>query len=180
MTVQGEGKFEITQSKYRLSEDQKQDDGQKLFDFCAECLKTFIDTNLAQEEGGFQLKEGETLPLGFTVSCIVITSVRNANYENSSHTLASKLGLLSINGIPANSSPNRQNKIDHGVLIRWTKGFGAPNTEGRDVAEMFRKSLEKYVRPFPRPCFPLMSKIIMSIAYGTFLASPCDTHCPHQ
>ena len=67
VTLQGEGKFEITQSKYRLTEDQKQDDGQKLFDFCAECLKTFIDTNLAQEDGGFSLKQGEALPLGFTV-----------------------------------------------------------------------------------------------------------------
>ncbi|KAJ3560390.1 hypothetical protein NP233_g10871 [Leucocoprinus birnbaumii] len=109
VTVQGEGQFEITQSKYRLTEEQKQEDGQKLFDFCAECLKTFIDTNLAQEDGGFTLKEGETLPLGFTFSY-----------------------------------PCSQDKIDHGVLIRWTKGFGAPNTEGFDVAEMFRKSLAKY------------------------------------
>jgi len=42
-------------------------------------------------------------------------------------------------------SRNSQKKIDHGVLIRWTKGFGAPNTEGFDVAEMFRESLAKYV-----------------------------------
>ncbi|KAF8892871.1 hexokinase [Infundibulicybe gibba] len=101
VTVQGEGKFEITQSKYRLTEEQKQDDGQKLFDFCAECLKTFIDTNNT-DEGGIHLQPGEKLPLG-------------------------------------------QSKIDHGVLIRWTKGFGAGNTEGHDVAEMFRKSLEKYI-----------------------------------
>ena len=40
----------------------------------------------------------------------------------------------------------RQDRIDHGVLIRWTKGFGAPNTEGHDVVEMFRKSLAKHVR----------------------------------
>lgn len=41
---------------------------------------------------------------------------------------------------------NRQDRIDHGELIRWTKGFGATNTEGHDVVEMFRKSLEKNVR----------------------------------
>ncbi|KAL5476386.1 HXK1_4 [Sanghuangporus weigelae] len=40
-----------------------------------------------------------------------------------------------------------QERIDHGVLIRWTKGFGAPNTEVRDVAEMFRKSIEKLDLP---------------------------------
>jgi hypothetical protein len=34
-------------------------------------------------------------------------------------------------------------------LIRWTKGFGAPNVEGHDVAAMFEKSLKKYVRPSP-------------------------------
>lgn len=63
VTLQGDGKFEITQSKYRLTEEQKQEDGQKLFDFCAECLQTFVSTNF--EEGG--IKEGELLPLGFTV-----------------------------------------------------------------------------------------------------------------
>ncbi|SRR6266404_954291 len=64
VTLQGKGKFEITQSKYRLTEEQKQEDGQKLFDFCADCLKTFIETNL----GDGAVKEGEKLPLGFTVS----------------------------------------------------------------------------------------------------------------
>lgn len=39
-----------------------------------------------------------------------------------------------------------QNKIDHGELIRWTKGFGAPNIEGRDVAAMFSDSLKRLVR----------------------------------
>jgi hexokinase len=63
VTLQGSGKFEITQSKYRLTEEQKQEEGQKLFDFCAECLKTFIETNL----GDGTVKEGEKLPLGFTV-----------------------------------------------------------------------------------------------------------------
>ncbi|KAI0783176.1 hexokinase-domain-containing protein, partial [Abortiporus biennis] len=37
VTLNGGGKFEITQAKYRLTEEQKQEDGQKLFDFCAEC-----------------------------------------------------------------------------------------------------------------------------------------------
>ena len=70
VTLQGEGKFEITQSKYRLAEEQKQEDGQKLFDFCAESLKTFIDSSLLTESGQLkngQLKNGQKLPLGFTV-----------------------------------------------------------------------------------------------------------------
>lgn len=95
VTLQGEGEFEITQSKYRLTEDQKQDDGQKLFDFCAECLKTFIDTNLAREDGGLQLKEGETFPLGFTVSptaAAAFTSVKI--YANSISVFISLLVSL--------------------------------------------------------------------------------------
>ena len=67
VNVQGDGKFEITQSKYRLSEEQKQDEGQKLFDFVAESLKTFIDTNVADPDAGLRLNPGEQLPLGFTV-----------------------------------------------------------------------------------------------------------------
>ncbi|THH31730.1 hypothetical protein EUX98_g2462 [Antrodiella citrinella] len=98
----GGGKFEITQSKYRLTEEQKQEDGQKLFDFCGECLKVFIDVNIENGE----ITKGKILPLGFTFSY-----------------------------------PCSQDRIDHGELIRWTKGFGAPNTEGRDVVTMFRKSL---------------------------------------
>ncbi len=39
-----------------------------------------------------------------------------------------------------------QERIDHGNLIRWTKGFGAPNTEGHDVAHMLRESITKLVR----------------------------------
>ncbi|KAF8351971.1 hexokinase [Amanita rubescens] len=109
VNIQGEGKFEITQSKYRLTEEQKQEEGQKLFDFCAECLKVFIDTNFAEESA---LKPGQVLPLGFTFSY-----------------------------------PCSQERIDHGNLIRWTKGFGAPNTEGHDVAQMLRDSIAKLNLP---------------------------------
>ncbi|KAF9261732.1 hexokinase [Marasmius fiardii PR-910] len=128
VNVQGEGKFEVTQTKYRLTEDQKQDDGQKLFDFCAECLKTFIDSNF-MDGGELTLKPGEVLPLGFTFSY-----------------------------------PVSQEKIDHGELIRWTKGFGATNTEGRDVADMFRKSLEKYK-------LPVALTALINDTTGTLIAS---------
>jgi hexokinase len=54
--------------------------------------------------------------------------------------------ITEIDGVPNTRVwADRQERIDHGELIRWTKGFGAPNTEGRDVAAMFRESLEKYV-----------------------------------
>ncbi|PFH48937.1 hypothetical protein AMATHDRAFT_64312 [Amanita thiersii Skay4041] len=129
VNVQGDGKFEITQSKYRLTEEQKQDDGQKLFDFCAECLKTFIVTNFTDESGVSQLNPDEKLPLGFTFSY-----------------------------------PCAQSKIDHGVLIRWTKGFGAPNTEGRDVADMFRQSLEKFN-------VPVVLTALINDTTGTLIAS---------
>ena len=65
VTLNGGGKFEITQSKYRLTEEQKHDDGQKLFNFCADCVKTFIDSNIGDSEE--LIKSGVKLPLGFTV-----------------------------------------------------------------------------------------------------------------
>ncbi|KAL7419888.1 hexokinase [Cryptotrichosporon argae] len=103
VTLQGHGKFEVTQTKYRLTEEQKQEEGQKLFDFCAECLDSFIRETLGRTDAD------DVLPLGFTFSY-----------------------------------PCSQNRIDHGELIRWTKGFGAPNVEGHDVAAMFKQSLETY------------------------------------
>ncbi|KAF8743553.1 hypothetical protein AX14_002105 [Amanita brunnescens Koide BX004] len=126
VNIQGDGKFEITQSKYRLTEEQKQDEGQKLFDFCAECLKIFIDTNFADEAA---LKPGEVLPLGFTFSY-----------------------------------PCSQDRIDHGNLIRWTKGFGAPNTEGHDVAQMLRESINKLN-------LPVVLTALINDTTGTLIAS---------
>lgn len=71
VTLNGGGKFEITQSKYRLTEEQKHDDGQKLFNFCADCVKTFINSNIGDSEE--MIKDGVRLPLGFTV-CLRIRS----------------------------------------------------------------------------------------------------------
>jgi hexokinase len=161
VTLQGSGKFEITQSKYRLSEEQKQEDGQKLFDFCASCLKTFIETNLDEST----VKEGPKLPLGFTVSLhsVSLTSPyrppwsarvpypREADYLDVNVSSSRTHACKSCHYRNRWSSQNTrlavisQERIDHGELIRWTKGFGAPNTEGRDVAAMFRESLKKHV-----------------------------------
>lgn len=41
--------------------------------------------------------------------------------------------------------PLSQERIDHGTLLRWTKGFGAAGVEGNDVVAMFRKALDKNV-----------------------------------
>lgn len=65
VTLQGDGKFELTQSKYRLTEEQKQEEGQKLFDFCAECLGNFVKSNIVSAGG--KIEEGKDIPLGFTV-----------------------------------------------------------------------------------------------------------------
>ncbi|KAJ9101721.1 hypothetical protein QFC21_003060 [Naganishia friedmannii] len=87
VTLRGEGKFEITQTKYKLTDEQKQDDGQKL-----------------------------------------------------------------------------QTRIDHGELIRWTKGFGAPNVEGHDVAAMFADSLAKFN-------VPIKLTSLINDTTGTLIAS---------
>lgn len=123
VTLMGEGKFEITQTKYRLTEEQKQEDGEKLFDFCAQCLRSFISDNLGRTD------KDEELPLGFTFSY-----------------------------------PCSQERIDHGVLIRWTKGFGSPNTEGRDVAAMFATALD-------RAKVPIKLTALINDTTGTLIAS---------
>jgi hypothetical protein len=68
VTVSGEGKFELTQTKYRLTEEQKQEDGSKLFDFCAECVAGFIQAHIGEGDG--LIREGQELALGFTVRII--------------------------------------------------------------------------------------------------------------
>jgi hexokinase len=62
VSLEGEGKFQITQSKYRLTEEQKQaSEGQELFDFCAECLGRFV-----KDQFGDDVKK--VIPMGFTFS----------------------------------------------------------------------------------------------------------------
>ncbi|EDO15841.1 hypothetical protein Kpol_507p3 [Vanderwaltozyma polyspora DSM 70294] len=41
------------------------------------------------------------------------------------------------------SFPASQDKINEGILQRWTKGFDIPETEGKDVVKMLQKQLEK-------------------------------------
>ena len=41
------------------------------------------------------------------------------------------------------SFPASQDKINQGVLQRWTKGFDIPNIEGHDVIPMLQKQIEK-------------------------------------
>ncbi|KAL8283309.1 hypothetical protein RQP46_005719 [Phenoliferia psychrophenolica] len=125
--LEGDGKFEITQTKYRLTEEQKHAEGQELFDFCAECLGRFIIDHYGDDDGQVDLEE--PIPLGFTFSY-----------------------------------PCIQEGINHGVLLRWTKGFGAPNVEGHDVAAMFSKSLEKF-------SVPVVMTALINDTTGTLIAS---------
>ena len=106
----GNSKFSLTQSKFRLAEEQKQGSGENLFDFCAQCVKDFIDAQLPQTDAK------SPVPLGFTFSY-----------------------------------PCHQESIDHGVLVRWTKGFGTSGVEGNDVAQMFKNSLQKLMVPAGEP-----------------------------
>ncbi|KAJ9116926.1 hypothetical protein QFC22_004584 [Naganishia vaughanmartiniae] len=123
VTLKGQGKFEIKQTKYKLTDEQKQDDGRKLFDFCAECLASFITDDLGRTS------EDQALPLSFTFSY-----------------------------------PCTQSRIDHAELIRWAKGFGAPNVEGHDVAAIFAESLAKFN-------VPIKLTSIISDTTGTLIAS---------
>lgn len=102
----GNSKFTLTQSKFRLTEEQKQGGGEDLFDFCAQCVRDFIDAQIPQATAE------SPVPLGFTFSY-----------------------------------PCHQKSIDHGVLVRWTKGFGTSGVEGNDVAQMLRNSLQKLKVP---------------------------------
>ncbi|KAF8323783.1 hexokinase [Clavulina sp. PMI_390] len=127
VTLQGGGKFELTSTKYRLTEEQKQEEGEKLIEFCAECVASFVNANVGEADG--LLKKGQEVALGFTFSY-----------------------------------PCTQERIDEATLIRWTKGFGAPNIEGHDVASMLRKALAKQN-------LPVNLTAVINDTTGTLIAS---------
>jgi len=68
--LEGEGKFAITQSKYRLTDEQKLGDGQALFDFCAECLASFIKDHYENEDGSVILDKDIALGFTFSYPCL--------------------------------------------------------------------------------------------------------------
>ncbi|PKI83102.1 hexokinase [Malassezia vespertilionis] len=122
--LKGDGKFDITQSKFRLTDEQKHQDGKDLFDFCAKCVKDFVNKHF-----GSSSSIKDPISLGFTFSY-----------------------------------PMVQEKIDHGKLVRWTKGFDNPNTEGKDCAEMLRASLKRFD-------VPVHLTSIINDTTGTLIAS---------
>jgi len=68
--LEGDGKFAITQSKYKLTDEQKLGDGQALFDFCAECLASFIKDHYENEDGTVLLDKDISLGFTFSYPCI--------------------------------------------------------------------------------------------------------------
>lgn len=62
------------------------------------------------------------------------------------------------------SYPCEQLRIDHGTLLRWTKGFDNPGVEGQDVAAMFKESLEKSK-------VPIAVTALINDTTGTLVAS---------
>ncbi|CAD6585379.1 MAG: hexokinase A, partial [Tremellales sp. Tagirdzhanova-0007] len=90
VTLMGAGKFEVTQTKYRLTEEQKHEDGQNL-----QLHQNYFGADRSRWQAAAWI------------------------YSHYRTDLSSVLVPLLL-------------RIDHGELIRWTKGFGAPNIEGRD------------------------------------------------
>ncbi len=119
-------------------------EGSLLFDFCAESLFAFLEQ--AQADGTIQ--PGSNIPMGFTVSrCPLLL-------------YSCSLALHT----PKFSYPCQQDRIDHGILIRWTKGFGNRNVEGYDVTQLFATSLEKYK-------VPVTLTALVNDTTGTLIAS---------
>ena len=83
--------------------------------------------------------EAEELTVDFCAECLAsFIQDRNNGAEEDKLPESISLGFTF-------SYPCIQDRIDHGVLLRWTKGFGAPGVEGKDVAALFKDSLEKFV-----------------------------------
>jgi hexokinase len=65
--LKGKGEFEMTSTKFRLTDEQKQCEGQELFDFCAQCLDRFIKDHFG-DGGDDDVILEEEIALGFTFS----------------------------------------------------------------------------------------------------------------
>ena len=150
VVLKGEGKFEMTQTKFRLTDEQKQEDAQTLFDWCASCLKTFLTDHYAPEGSDGPLLE-EEVALGWTFS-----------YPTKQERIVSRECPKLLRMLLT------QAQQDHGVLVRWTKGFGNPGAEGNDCAAMFRKALEK-------ENVPIKMTSMINDTTGTLIASNCGS-----
>ena len=62
------------------------------------------------------------------------------------------------------SYPCDQNRIDHAVLIRWTKGFGVAGAEGVDCGGLFQEALKRHQ-------VPVILESVINDTVGTLVAS---------
>ncbi|KAH7057451.1 hexokinase [Auriculariales sp. MPI-PUGE-AT-0066] len=62
------------------------------------------------------------------------------------------------------SYPCEQDRIDHAMLIRWTKGFGVSGAEGQDCGKLFQDALSKHQ-------VPVVLASVINDTTGTLIAS---------
>ena len=99
-----DGDTNVEQHQYKLADDIKTGTAEKLWEFVAGSVETFIT------EQDLQGYDNQPIPLGFTFSY-----------------------------------PAIQDRIDHGVLQTWTKGWEISGVEGEDVAQQLQNALSKRV-----------------------------------
>ncbi|RUS12882.1 hexokinase-domain-containing protein [Endogone sp. FLAS-F59071] len=117
----GNRKFTMRQQKYLISNELKHAHATDLFDYIANCLKIFIDTECIDGhphgQGGW------------------------------------KIGQLHIN---------------HGKLLRWTKGFNCHEAVGQNMAQLLQEALDRIL-------FKLFKSIFLQKTNATVVAITNDT-----
>ncbi|KAJ8263452.1 hypothetical protein COCON_G00159090 [Conger conger] len=97
-------------------------------------------------------------------------------FDHIVHCIADFLEYMGMKGtsLPLGftfSFPCKQNKLDEGVLLRWTKGFKASGCEGKDVVALMKEAIHR------REEFDLDVVAVVNDTVGTMMT--CGYEDPH-
>ncbi|KAJ3110244.1 hexokinase A [Physocladia obscura] len=120
------GEPQLLQSKFQISENVKTGSGSALFDFIAECVRSFFQTHHALDAHDWNSKRWQ---LGFTFSFPVDQISIKAEIENFDEKESANLST--------------DTSFIQGTLITWTKGFTATNVIDRDSIRLLEDAFER-------------------------------------
>ncbi|XP_040218119.1 hexokinase HKDC1-like [Rana temporaria] len=112
----------------------------------------------------------------FAIPLEIMQGTGEELFDHIVECIAEFLDYMGIKGAPLPlgftfSFPCKQDRIDKGTLVGWTKGFKATDCEGQDVVEMLREAIKR------RNEFDLDIVAIVNDTVGTMMT--CGYEDPH-
>ena len=123
--IEGRNRLRLNNKIFLIPHSLLLGEGEKLFDYIAECLQRFIDDNklAAQKAADYKFYLGKT-----RFACSDGSVIRLPLYSRVAFTF---------------SFPCKQNSLRQATLVSWTKGFSCTGVVGNDVVLLLQQAIDR-------------------------------------